>query len=146
MSDQTCMYCNKGDELTQTMVPIGAVDGYPLYLMRNQTYRGRVVLAYHEHIGKIGEMPPAKCAEFFLAVRKTARALTVVFQPGQINIGMYADKMSHLHCHITPKYENGPDWGGIFQMNPQPPVLMTEREYQQLGHQIMDALKQCEVG
>ena len=140
-----CMYCKKGEELLQTMVPLGDVDGYPLYLMRNQTYKGRVVLAYDKHIGKIAEMDAHKCAGFFLAVRKTARALTEVFHPGQINIGMYADKMSHLHCHITPKYENGPEWGDVFQMNPQPPILLPESKYQEIGRKIMEAISLCEV-
>lgn len=140
MTDTGCIYCRKDDGLKQVMIPIGQVDGYPLYLMRNQTYRGRVVLAYDEHIGKMAQMEEEKCAKFFLAVRKVAKALTDVFMPGQINIGMYADKMSHLHCHITPKYENGPDWGGTFQMNPRPPVILTETEYRKMGEAITKAL------
>jgi len=47
--------------------------------------------------------------------------------------------MSHLHCHITPKYPDGPDWGGIFQMNPQPPVILTDDEYENMIHKIRDA-------
>lgn len=135
------MYCVKGDMISKIMLPITLVDGYPLYLMRNQTYRGRVVLAYDEHVGKIAQMEPEKCAEFFMAVQKVAKALTAVFAPGQVNIGMYADKMCHLHCHITPKYEDAPDWGGIFQMNPQPPMLLSEEEYEEMCGQIREALK-----
>ena len=142
MADETCMYCAKGDKLEQIMRPIGQVDGYPLYLLRNQTYRGRVVLAYDEHVGKLAGMEPEKCERFFLAVRKTAQALTEVFAPGQVNIGMYADKMSHLHCHIVPKYEDGPDWGGTFQMDPQPPVILAEAEYEKMGKAIAEALRQ----
>ena len=26
--------------------------------------------------------------------------------------------MKHLHFHIVPKYEGGPDYGGVFRMNP----------------------------
>lgn len=141
MIDESCMYCAKGDMISKIMIPIGEVDGFPLYIMRNQTYMGRVVLAYNEHIGKIAQMEQKKCAEFFLAVQKVTKALTEVFEPQQINIGMYGDKMSHLHCHITPKYENMPDWGGVFQMNPQPPVFLSEEEYEKMSSQIRLALR-----
>lgn len=130
MTELTCMYCVKEEELQKLMIPICEIDGFPLYFMRNQTYLGRVVLAYNEHIGKVTEISKEKCSQFFLAVQKVAAILTEVFKPGQINIGMYADKMSHLHCHITPKYPDAPDWGGVFQMHPQPPVLLKEEEYQ----------------
>ena len=40
------------------------------------------------------------------------------FQPEKINYGAYSDKLSHLHFHLAPKYVDGPDYGGIFQMNP----------------------------
>ena len=136
--DKNCMYCDKGEELRQIMLPVCEIEGFPLYLMKNQTYYGRVVLAYDEHIGKIAEMGEKKCSDFFHAVQKTAALLTEVFRPGQVNIGMYADKMSHLHCHITPKYPEGPDWGGIFQMNPQPPVLLTDVEYAEMIGKIRD--------
>lgn len=137
--DKNCMYCDKGEELWQIMLPVCEIEGFPLYLMKNQTYYGRVVLACDEHIGKIAEMGEKKCIDFFHAVQKTAALLTEVFHPGQVNIGMYADKMSHLHCHITPKYPDGPDWGGIFQMNPQPPVILTDDEYENMIHKIRDA-------
>jgi diadenosine tetraphosphate (Ap4A) HIT family hydrolase len=53
---------------------------------------------------------------------------------------MYADKMSHLHCHITPKYQGGPDWGGIFQMNPQPAVSLESSEYETIAENIRRTL------
>ena len=39
------------------------------------------------------------------------------FPAGKINYGAYSDKLSHLHFHLAPKYVDGPDYGGIFQMN-----------------------------
>ena len=48
----------------------------------------------------------------------------------------YSDKLSHLHFHLAPKYVDGPDYGGIFQMNPGK-VYLTDVEYQEL----IDAVK-----
>lgn len=41
------------------------------------------------------------------------------------------DQLSHLHFHLAPKYVDGPDYGGIFQMNPGK-VYLTDAEYQEL--------------
>lgn len=139
MFDPSCMYCAKGEKLASVMLPVCEVDGYPLYLYKNQMYRGRVVLAYSEHIHAIADMSAENCVKFFLAVRKTAKILTEAFAPDQINIGMYADKMCHLHCHIVPKYEGGPDWGGSFRMNSDPPVILTRAEYAELTAAIQKA-------
>lgn len=139
MINNDCMYCNKNEQLNSVMIPICEIGGFPLYLMRNQTYRGRVVLDYGRHVGKIAEMEEERCMDFFDAVRKTAAALTAVFAPGQINIGMYADKMCHLHCHIVPKYPDGPDWGAVFRMDPQPPVLLQDKEYEEMARRIREA-------
>lgn len=145
--DKNCMYCDKGEQLNSVMLPVCEIEGFPLYLMKNQTYRGRVVLACDGHIGKIADMDEEKSGKFFHAVYQTASILTEVFHPGQVNIGMYADKMSHLHCHITPKYPDGPDWGGIFIMDPQPPELLSGEEYEDMIRMIKnEAEKQEKAG
>ena len=57
----------------------------------------------------------------------------VTFQVGlslsliHIYYGAYSDKLSHLHFHLVPKYVDGPDYGGVFQMNPG-------KVYLDLGH------------
>ena len=60
----------------------------------------------------------------------------LMIQPEKINYGAYSDKLSHLHFHLAPKYVDGPDYGGIFQMNPGK-VYLTDAEYQEL----IDAVK-----
>ena len=140
MLDLTCKYCAKGDDLTSIMIPISEVDGFPLYLFRNQAYRGRTILAYNDHVAKIAEMDEATCARFYLAVRKVCIATQKAFNPGQINIGMFADTVTHLHCHIVPKYEGGLDWGATFQMNPQPAALLADAEYDTIIAKIIAAL------
>ena len=69
-------------------------------------------------------------------VTRVTRAMQKAFQPEKINYGAYSDKLSHLHFHLAPKYVDGPDYGGIFQMNPGK-VYLTDAEYQEL----IDAVK-----
>lgn len=141
MAENTCMYCKGNEDLVSMMLPICEVDGFQLYLHKNQTYLGRSVLAYNEHVGTVAEMDPEKCRNFFAAAQKVTRAITEVLNPGQINLGMYADKVRHAHIHIAPKYEGGPDWGSVFQMNPLPEKHLTEAEYADLIAKIKAAIE-----
>jgi len=140
MHDPACKYCSKDESLMAIMIPMGEVDGFPLYLFRNQTYRGRMILAYHDHVARIADMDEETCTRFYQAVRKVAVAVQKAFNPGQTNIGMFADTVTHLHCHIVPKYEGGPDWGAMFQMNPQPEVRLEPAEYESIIGRVMAAL------
>lgn len=141
MFDNTCMYCAENENLTNIMIPICDVDGFKLYLHKNQTYLGRSILAYNDHVATVAEMDSEVCKSFFAAAQKVTRALTEVLHPGQINLGMYADKVRHAHIHFAPKYEGGPDWGGIFQMNPLPEKHLSQEEYEELIDRIKAAIK-----
>ena len=48
-------------------------------------------------------------------------------------------KLSHLHFHLAPKYVDGPDYGGTFQMNPGK-VYLTDVEYQELVEAVRSKL------
>ena len=141
MFDDTCMYCAENGNLTDIMMPVCAVEGFKLYLHKNQTYLGRSILAYSDHVGTVAEMDAETCKAFFAAAQKVARALTEVLHPDQINLGMYADKVRHAHIHFAPKYEDGPDWGGIFQMNPMPEKRLSDAEYDEIIAKIAAAIE-----
>lgn len=140
MQNNGCMYCEKGEELDSLMAYICDVDGFPLYLNRNQAHRGRLILACDAHIPKIADLSQEKAASFFLSVHKVTQALTRVYNPDQINIGMYGDTVTHVHCHIVPKYRDEVDWNGVFQMNPQPPVRLSDEETEKAILAIREAL------
>lgn len=44
-----------------------------------------------------------------------------------------------LHFHLAPKYVDGPDYGGTFQMNPGK-VYLTDVEYQELVEAVRSKL------
>ena len=76
---------------------------------------------------------------FFADVAKAARAIHKVYQPNKVNYGAYGDTGCHLHMHLVPKYEGGPEWGGVFEMNPGK-VLLTDEEYEAIAEKIRQAL------
>ena len=88
-----CLYCQNNETLHNLMIEIAQLSVSRVFLFKEQTYRGRCLVAYK-------------------------------------------DQLSHLHFHLAPKYVDGPDYGGIFQMNPGK-VYLTDAEYQEL----IDAVK-----
>lgn len=45
----------------------------------------------------------------------------------------------HLHMHLVPKYKDGDEWGGTFQMNPGK-IFLTDEEYSELANAIIKNL------
>ena len=73
-------------------------------------------------------------------VARVAAAMDKAFSPAKINYGAYADKMTHLHYHIVPKYEGGPSFGSTFEMMPEPKVLLSDAEYAELIEKVKSNL------
>ena len=48
--------------------------------------------------------------------------------------------MHHLHVHLVPKYRDGFEWGGVFEMNPGK-VTLTEAEYADMAEKLKKALE-----
>ena len=138
--DKDCFYCVKDERLTNLMIKICDLEASTLYLFREQTYRGRCVVAYKEHKSEIFHLNDEERSLFMKDVARTAAAMNKAFSPNKINYGAYADKMTHLHFHIVPKYENGPSWGGTFEMSPADKVLLSNEEYANLISKIKENL------
>lgn len=129
MYDQTCMYCTENQQLQELMLYVCHVEGFPLYLFKDQTYLGRCILAYNEHERKVSELSENQFVSYCRCIQKIAKMIEDLFRPYQTNIAMFGDKVSHLHCHLVPKYEGGTDFGGMFQMSPVPSRMLNEKEY-----------------
>ena len=126
----TCFYCAKDQRLDDLMIEVAKLSVSTLYLFREQTYRGRCLVAYKGHVKELYELDDAELAKFMLDVKRAATAMSRAFSPDKINYGAYSDKLPHLHIHLVPKYEGGPDWGGTFRMNPQATYL-SDGEYRE---------------
>ena len=118
------------------MIEITQLSVSRVFLFKEQTYRGRCLVAYKDHVNDLNELSDEERNAFMADVVRVTRAMQKAFQPEKINYGAYSDKLSHLHFHLAPKYIGGPDYGSTFQMNPGK-VYLTDAEYQEL----IDALK-----
>ena len=138
--DNECFYCEKDEKLTNLMIEICKLEASTVYLFKEQTYKGRCVVAYNDHKSEIFNLDDEERSQYMKDVARVAGALNKAFSPDKINYGAYADTMTHLHFHIVPKYKDGPSFGGTFEMSPKNKVLLKDEEYNQLISKIKENL------
>ena len=121
MTDQNCAYCMEGDLVAAFGIKICELPSSKVYLFKEQSHKGRVIVAHKKHVSEITEL--------------TAEELHQAFHPQKVNYGAYGDTGHHLHFHLVPKYTDEYEWGGVFAMNPQQKFLSDE-EYTALIEEI----------
>ncbi len=127
-----CLYCRKDQRLQDLMIEVLPLQVSTLYLFKEQTHRGRCVVAYREHVNELFELPDGELTLFMRDVTRAAKAIKKAFGPNKINYGAYSDKLPHLHIHLVPKYEGGAAWGFPFEMMPANKKTLSEPEYHSL--------------
>jgi ATP adenylyltransferase len=128
MSDD-CFYCKRDHRLNDLMIEICQLEVSTFYLFKEQTYRGRCIVAYNKHVSELFELQEKELALFMQDVTTAARAIKHAFSPDKINYGAYSDKLPHLHFHLVPKYKDGYTWGSAFEMMPPIKCLLDTSEY-----------------
>ncbi len=136
---EECLYCTNNQTLHDLMIEIAPLSVSRVFLFKEQTYRGRCLVAYNGHVNDLNELSDDERNAFMADVVRVTRAMQHVFNPEKINYGAYSDKLSHLHFHLAPKYVDGPDYGGTFRMNPGE-VYLTPEEYTAMAEAIRAAL------
>ena len=138
--DSNCAYCMEGALVDKFGIKIRDLPASKVYLFREQSHRGRVIVASKYHVSEMVDLPPAERRAFLDDVATVAAALHRLFKPAKVNYGAYGDTGCHLHFHLVPKYRDDAfEWGGTFAMNPQRTYL-TDAEYADLVAKISAAL------
>ncbi len=138
--DRNCSYCAEGALLDAFGIKICELPMSKVILFKEQSHRGRVIVACRKHVDDITDLTPEERQAYMEDVSRVASVLHKLFGPDKINFGAYGDTMHHLHFHLVPKYRDGYEWGGVFAMNPGERFL-AEEEYAALCNQIRDALR-----
>ena len=110
-----------------------------LVLFKEQSKPGRCIVAYKDHVSEIVDISDADRDAFFADVCRAAKAIHAAFHPDKLNYGAYGDTGCHLHIHLVPKYKDGDEWGGVFQMNPGK-VFLSDGEYAEMIEKIKSCL------
>ena len=134
-----CLYCQNNDTLHNLMIEVAKLSVSRMFIFKEQTYHGRCLVAYDKHVDDLNLLSDEERNAFMSDVAKLTRAMQKVFNPDKINYGAYSDTLEHLHFHLIPKYVGGPDFGGVFQMNPKQ-VYLTDEEYAKMAEDLKKAL------
>ena len=134
-----CLYCQNNETLHDLMIEVKKLSVSRVFIFKEQTYHGRCLVAYNGHVDDLNLLSDEERNAFMADVTKVTRAMQKVFNPDKINYGVYSDTLSHLHFHLIPKYKGGPDFGGVFQMNPKKTYL-TDAEYTEMAEALKKEL------
>ncbi len=135
MKDNHCAYCMEGDLLAKFGIKIGELANSTVILFKEQSHKGRVIVAHKRHVSEMVDLSDEERALFFSDVNLVANALHKAFAPDKINYGAYGDNGKHLHFHLVPKYQDEFEWCSVFAMNPDK-VYLTESQYLELCNAI----------
>lgn len=134
-----CLYCQNNQAQKDLMIEVAKLSVSRMFIFREQTYHGRCLVAYDGHVDDLNQLSDDERNAFMADVARVTRAMQKVFNPAKINYGAYADTLSHLHFHLVPKYVGGPDFGGVFSMNPKK-VYLSDGEYAKMAEDLKKAL------
>jgi len=137
--DENCLYCMRNELQKELMIEICDLKVSTLFLFKEQSYPGRCIVAFKDHVNELFEISDNDRNLFMEDVAHVAKTMKQVFAPVKINYGAYSDKLAHLHFHLVPKYENGLTFGSTFEMNPKTTYL-TDNEYKETIEKIKAAL------
>lgn len=139
IKDQKCAYCMEGELLDAFGIKICELQHSILVLFKEQSHKGRVIVASRSHVSEIVDMEEEERIGFLKDVNRVAKALHAAFSPEKVNYGAYGDTGSHAHFHLVPKYKDDFEWGSVFAMNPGRKYLNPE-EYDQIIDKIKENL------
>lgn len=123
-----CKFCG-GQGLRPDLLKVGELPGGALYLHRDQTHPGRLLLASPRHVAKATGLSGEEFGRLMDGVYRAAQAVTALYAPDKVNYLILGDTGDHLHVHIVPKYRQGKDWGRVFLTDEPEPVYLSETQY-----------------
>ena len=130
--NKSCAYCEEGELVAKFGIKIAELAASKVYLFKEQSHRGRVIVASKRHVSEMIDLDRRERQAFMDDVAKVASALRTRFHPTKINYGAYGDTGCHLHFHLVPKYaDDAFEWGGTFAMDPKRTYL-SDAEYAEL--------------
>ena len=139
MKDTNCASCMEGTLVDAFGIKICELETSKVYLFKEQSHPGRVIVAHKKHVSEITELTAQERAAYMEDINKVAQAVHQLFHPDKVNYGAYGDTGHHLHFHLVPKYKDQYEWGGTFAMNPAEKTL-TETEYADMVEKYREVL------
>ena len=80
-----CLYCQNNETLHNLMIEIAPLSVSRVFLFKEQTYRGRCLVAYKDHVNDLFELSDEERNAFMADVARVTRAMDKAFHPEKIN-------------------------------------------------------------
>lgn len=135
-----CIYCSRNEKQKELMIEICDLNVSTVFLFKEQSYKGRCIVAHKNHAKELYELQDEDLLHFMEDVNQVARAMKEMYNPAKINYGAYSDTLPHLHIHLCPKYKGENDFGSTFVMNPGK-VYLSDKEYADMVNTLKSKLK-----
>ena len=103
-----CAYCMENELLDAFGIKICELSQSKVYLFKEQSHKGRVIVAHKKHVSEIVDLNEKERAEFIEDIAKVSNAIHKAFEPNKINYGAYGDTGCHLHFHLVPPHSSSP--------------------------------------
>ncbi len=132
-----CFYCDPNHEGRMAlMFRVGKMNTGVLYLFKDQAHKGRCVVAVDDHKSELFDLTEEERHSYMDDVSAAAAAIKKLWGCTKINYAAFGDKLPHLHFHLVPKYEGGPEFGGAFAISYDEPVFLSDEEYAEMIAQL----------
>lgn len=141
MIKNDCFYCSKDQTLQNLMIEITKLNVSTLYLNKDQTHKGRCIIAFNQHVTEIYQLEEHDLHMFIDDIAQVAKVLNEIFHPDKINYAIYGDVVSHLHVHIVPKSKQSSEWGEAFINSPNSKHYLDKEDYDEFIAVIKEKLK-----
>jgi len=107
-------------------------------LARNQYRRGWTLVALKRHACELFELTDSESDGSWREVAAVARALDHLYQPAEINYGVFGNLNPHIHCHLVPQFFSDDP---MLPLNMQAEdVRLDDQDYQRTIHALRQAL------
>lgn len=128
-----CFYCEEHHEGREAiMFTVGEMKCSTLYLFKDQSHRGRCVLALKGHKKELYECTEQERVDYMEDLARASEAVKKLWGCTKLNLASFGDANPHLHFHIVPKYEGGFEFGGNFTITNPEPLHLSDAEYQEM--------------
>ncbi len=81
--DNNCAYCMEGELVAKFGIKICELENSKVYLFKEQSHKGRVIVAHKKHVGDMNELTAEERGAYFEEVAMVARALMAAFKPNR---------------------------------------------------------------
>jgi len=106
---QRCIFC---DASLREREPLIVADGEAAFVILNlYPYNsGHLMVVPKRHVGSLAALTPTELTEIMLLTQRSEIALTEVYQPQGINVGINlgrpagAGVLDHVHVHLVPRW------------------------------------------